>query len=139
MMTATWVYRHFAADGSLLYVGITAHPQTRTATHRAHAPWWQQVTSISWRRMPTRADAYSAEQEAIRTEHPTFNGENRVRSFSHPAVLTVKAAAELLDVSTTTIHRRIEDGTLEPVRKIPGLRGPYLLNRADVEKLREVA
>jgi excisionase family DNA binding protein len=54
-------------------------------------------------------------------------------------LVTVQEAAELLDVSTTTIHRRIDDGTLTPVTKIAGLRGPYLLNRADVEKLREVA
>jgi excisionase family DNA binding protein len=51
--------------------------------------------------------------------------------------ITVQEAADILGVSTTTIHRRIGDGTLTPITKVDGLRGPYLLSRADVEALTE--
>lgn len=51
-------------------------------------------------------------------------------------LLTVQEAADLLDVSTTTIHRRIEDGTLTPAHKLPGDTGAYLLHKNDVEALK---
>jgi excisionase family DNA binding protein len=52
-----------------------------------------------------------------------------------PDLITVQEAADLLDVSTTTVHRKIEAGELTPAAKLPGIRGPFLLNRADVERL----
>jgi excisionase family DNA binding protein len=42
---------------------------------------------------------------------------------------------EMLDVSRDTVVRMVARGTLKAVHKMPGPRGPYLFDRADVEQL----
>lgn len=44
-------------------------------------------------------------------------------------------AARVLGVSVWSIRRLIERGELEPTAKLPGLRGAYLFDRADVDRL----
>lgn len=51
--------------------------------------------------------------------------------------LTAEEAAAILGCSRSTIARMARIGRLKPSRKLPGLRGPYLFRRADVEKLRD--
>ena len=51
--------------------------------------------------------------------------------------LTSTDVATLLRVSVATINRWAADGRLVPVHKFPGLRGPNLFQRADVERLRD--
>jgi excisionase family DNA binding protein len=52
---------------------------------------------------------------------------------NHDDLITVAEAAELLDTSVATIHRRIKSGNLPAAKKLPGLRGAVLLRRSDVE------
>lgn len=51
-------------------------------------------------------------------------------------LVTTAEVAEHLGVHVRTVHRMIEAGKLKPVAKAPGLRGAYLFNRRDVERLR---
>jgi excisionase family DNA binding protein len=48
-----------------------------------------------------------------------------------PRFLTVKQAAEVLQVSSKTIYRRIEDGTLKASQSMPG--APYRIDRGKLE------
>lgn len=49
--------------------------------------------------------------------------------------LTTREAAELLGESVRQTIRRVEAGTLKPSRKLPGIRGAYIFDRADVERI----
>lgn len=66
------VYRLYAADGSLLYIGSAFNPATR---YRAHSrkPWWPLVArrDVEWH--PSKDDAYAAEMAAIAAEGPVHN------------------------------------------------------------------
>ncbi|MGY3199788.1 hypothetical protein [Streptomyces sp. TE5632] len=66
------VYRLWAADGTLLYVGSAYDPEERCKRHR-DKPWWPLVArrTDDWR--PSRAHAYHAEMAAIEDEAPAHN------------------------------------------------------------------
>lgn len=70
------VYRLYATDGTLLYVGVTGNLGSRFATHAKNASWWPQVarrTAVSY---DTRTEALGAEAIAIRDEFPVHNRVN---------------------------------------------------------------
>lgn len=72
MTEPTALYRHFAADGRLLYVGITRSAAARLAQH-ANSEWDRQIARIEVETLPTRQEAEAAERAAIRAECPAFN------------------------------------------------------------------
>jgi hypothetical protein len=83
----TSLYRHFAADGSLLYVGISLSWPTRTKAHAASSGWFGSVAKVEIEHLPSREAALTAEREAIRRERPRFNiihnrADSNRRSFS---------------------------------------------------------
>lgn len=69
----TALYRHFDAERTLLYVGISLQTIRRIMQHRMYADWFMQVASINLEWFATRPEAELAEQQAIRNEHPVFN------------------------------------------------------------------
>jgi hypothetical protein len=69
----TTLYRFFDAESVLLYIGITARGLARWHQHADDKPWWPQVASCTTEHFPSRAEAYAAEREAIRTERPRYN------------------------------------------------------------------
>lgn len=70
----TVLYRHFDADGLLLYVGITNNPTRRLAEHKCRAIWRNEIDRVDVKWIGDRADALEAEAKAIREERPIFNG-----------------------------------------------------------------
>lgn len=66
------VYRLWADDGTLLYVGSAYDPEKRCTRHRT-APWWPLVARRTDDWMPSRAHAYHAESAAIVDERPAHN------------------------------------------------------------------
>jgi len=69
----TDLYRHFDADGRLLYVGVSFHAVVRAYQHKAGAEWWAQAVTMKVERFPTREAALLAEREAIKQEKPLHN------------------------------------------------------------------
>ena len=67
------VYRHFAADGRLLYVGCSVNPLARLSCHVSQAKWFKQIARIDIVHYARGDEAIAAEAEAIRTENPVFN------------------------------------------------------------------
>jgi len=67
------LYRHFSADGELLYVGISLNAMARFHVHRRVAEWRDLVATITIEKFKTRAAAEKAERAAIRKEGPKFN------------------------------------------------------------------
>lgn len=78
----TDLYRHFDKDGVLLYVGISFRAIVRQAAHSNAAPWWDNVTTITVERLPSREAALAAEKRAVKEEKPLYNkhwGKKRFR------------------------------------------------------------
>jgi predicted GIY-YIG superfamily endonuclease len=68
----TAVYRLYAMDGELLYVGIGRNPMARWAAH-AEQPWWSEVHRFTVAWFATRAEAVDEERRALRNEAPAHN------------------------------------------------------------------
>jgi excinuclease UvrABC nuclease subunit len=43
-----WVYSHLDAEGRILYIGVTAYPETREKTHKRNSPWYADVTETQY-------------------------------------------------------------------------------------------
>lgn len=69
----TALYRHFDADGALLYVGISKDVESRFKQHSDRAIWVQFAASHTGEWLPSRRDALTAEARAIEAERPLFN------------------------------------------------------------------
>lgn len=69
----TGVYRCFAADNTLLYVGATKNLGNRMMDHKHGSRWFAQVHRLTFEVCDNMATALSKEREAIRTEGPAFN------------------------------------------------------------------
>jgi excisionase family DNA binding protein len=67
------LYRFYAADDTLLYIGITQELPTRLKVHDGTKPWYHQVAYIKVEHFDTRDDALEAEEKAIRAEQPLHN------------------------------------------------------------------
>lgn len=85
-----YLYRVFDADGSLLYVGISADPDARIESHRRSKPWWPEVASATLEEYPSGDAVAAAEALAIATEQPRYNvrpgSAVDVRIFREPGV-----------------------------------------------------
>lgn len=69
----TTLYRLYARDGSLLYIGIADSATRRFSQHARQKVWWPEVANITLETHPNRQAAENAEREAIRSEHPLHN------------------------------------------------------------------
>lgn len=50
-------------------------------------------------------------------------------------LIGVAEASQITGLDKRTLHRKVERGELTPVSKLPGLRGAYIFNRSEIEKL----
>lgn len=73
MTGRTALYRHFDADGCLLYVGISCNPLSRLKQHSWAAEWFERLASTSVEWLDKRSEAMKAERSAIQNELPEFN------------------------------------------------------------------
>ena len=69
MSERTAVYRLFAADDTLLYVGVAKRFGTRWEQHARAQPWWPHVDhqTVYWH--PSRESALLVEKAAIERPH----------------------------------------------------------------------
>lgn len=77
---ATALYRYYAADNTLLYVGMTGRVEKRDGQHADSKPWAHEIarSEVMW--FPSRQMAEKAEREAIQAEHPVHNEAHAVGS-----------------------------------------------------------
>ena len=67
------LYRFFAADDTLLYVGITSSPPQRFKAHKREKEWWSDIARIELEHLESRKALERAEREAIEREKPKHN------------------------------------------------------------------
>ena len=75
------LYRHFDAQGRLLYIGISLSAVTRLMGHRAGSQWFRKIARVEIQTFPSRAIALQMEREAIQKEHPRYNIEHTYRKL----------------------------------------------------------
>lgn len=78
-MKRTALYRHYDAEGTLLYVGASLHPVYRQIQHHADAHWFNAVARIDVEWFDSKAAAMAAEAAAIATDRPAFNSQHSQR------------------------------------------------------------
>ncbi len=67
------LYRFFAHDDTLLYVGITNNPARRFSKHKDEKEWWLDVARIDLEQFASREELLDAERQAIQDERPLHN------------------------------------------------------------------
>lgn len=72
-MSARYVYKLLAEDGSALYVGCTDHIARRLTNHASGREWFPFVARIEVDRYPDEATGLAAERAAIESLNPTHN------------------------------------------------------------------
>ena len=80
-MTSPVLYRHFDADGELLYVGSSIAFFARTMIHVYGAKWAKMVTRIELEHFDDKRTCELAEQSAILIEGPKFNKRDYARAI----------------------------------------------------------
>lgn len=73
------LYRHLAADGTLLYAGISGDPVFRFRSGHADKSWARQVATVEVEEFPCRWMAREAELVTIALENPLHNIRDRPR------------------------------------------------------------
>lgn len=87
------VYRLYAADGALLYIGSSYNPDARCEAHRRN-PWWSEVARRTDQWFDHRGTAYREELKAIGDEKSRYNRMG-TPSYRTPATEAVRQRKEL--------------------------------------------
>lgn len=109
----TALYRHYDADGALLYVGTTARHLTRLVEHMRVSGWSEEIATITIEHFPTREEARTAERMAIRTENPRHNVHHRACVIGAPKgslLRDIEVAAHSLGITPSTLSRQVGQG-----------------------------
>lgn len=85
------LYRHYNAEGVLLYVGVSLKAIFRLRQHQRRSHWSDDIAKMTIERYATHHEATLAEIYAIITERPLFNKQH-ARSY------TARAASEPIDL-----------------------------------------
>jgi hypothetical protein len=109
----TQLYRQYAADGTLLYIGISNNAFARTGQH-AKKPWAGKVARVEIVPYPTRERAKRAECFAIGNERPIYN-KDWSGQVPMSAIETGKALRFTLAQAYEKARRGLRFATIDPV------------------------
>ena len=116
-MTRTCIYRHFDAEGRLLYVGITAHLGERDKYHAATAVWHHAVVRSDVQWCLSREHAADLERVAVKHEQPLYNVTLRPlraaevnAGLEENLIAEIEAAALSLGLQPSTVGERAGQG-----------------------------
>lgn len=122
----TALYRHFDADGTLLYVGVSDCLSTRDKQHAATSHWHDEVclTKTEW--LIDRTTALKKERAAISAEKPRHNirfasaisASESLSDLAPPDIIahiresgrTVAAVCREADITRETFYKVIKPG-----------------------------
>lgn len=89
------LYRHFDADGHLLYVGLSLKPMQRLEFHRGKgSEWLYEIARVEVEWLHSVGEAINAEDKAIRTEQPRYKKrtfKDQSRNFAQEEVVVAEA------------------------------------------------
>jgi excinuclease UvrABC nuclease subunit len=110
----TKLYRHFDAEGHLLYVGVSLSAVARLNQHMDVSHWSDTISEVRVETLPDRNAALAAETVAIQSENPKHNIRKREQTrpekiakdtpqqelFRHVAIKPCYSFAELTNVTS---------------------------------------
>lgn len=106
----TALYRFFAQDGQLLYVGITINPAIRWHQHSKNKPDWRKVAVVRLEHHENREDALDAERQAIQTELPLWNIQHKLSPVVAPRLRVRPRATRALVASVAELEEKVRSG-----------------------------
>ncbi|MDQ0758737.1 GntR family transcriptional regulator [Streptomyces canus] len=120
----TALYRHFDANGDLLYIGISKDPEGRWMAHRGNRePWIHQAVRRIDEWYNSRPEALAAETKAIRAERPPFNGtHNHDDAPFDPASWSAITDQAKVPAIAGLIRAEIASERWSPGQRLPSLR-----------------
>lgn len=113
----TALYRHFDAEGVLLYVGISRSAAARLASHE-QSNWDQQIARVDVQWFENRAAALRAERKAIATEKPRHNKSAGQRNETPLRGGGLKVSADFTTVEEITLHEVPDASRGLPIAKV---------------------
>jgi hypothetical protein len=132
-----WVYKHQAADGSVLYVGCTVDRDARLRQHERESAWYPHIAETSYEGPFTRADGLAREAALIASLDPPNNVAYTRRDFRRRAnteafeVYKRTQARPRPRMITTTIRRKtVRAGDAKPRASRPIQHDPRAAERA---------
>lgn len=133
-MSETHLYKHFNAEGKLLYVGISLSTITRLSQHKEHSHWFASIARVEILKFASRERALEAERLAIIEENPEHNikrpkipskytreqeadaraarGALTGRLVRYNPTYSMREAGEVLGISSALVKRLIDAGKL---------------------------
>ena len=133
----TALYRHFSADGELLYVGISLSVLQRIGQHSKHSSWFNRIARISIENFDSREEAKLAEQRVIESEKPFFNVHHNTKKHKTTYIAEGFSPAE---ISAEDIEKRIlkidANYTVEEAAEFLNLRKSQLQMEIDRGEIR---
>jgi len=118
------LYRHFDAEGHLLYVGTSLNALNRIGGHKNNSTWYKSIANMTIERFDCKENALKAERKAITEEHPLHNvyrppeadfEDLRTKLTEIDLVFKLERVAEIFQVSTDKIKNYINDGKLKSI------------------------
>jgi hypothetical protein len=107
-MSEAQLYRHYDADGVLLYVGISLNSIARLRTHKHSASWFSKIQRIEIEHFPDLRTAQQAEKTAISVECPKHN----VMTYTGPqrqmTLTTMKSGQQSAKARGVKLGRKVE-------------------------------
>lgn len=97
----TALYRHYAADGQLLYVGISLSAANRLSQHARDSNWFGDIARVEVEHYASRTLAMEVERLAIKNESPLWNRiHNKGQMPPKRILLTDHERKELRDLAS---------------------------------------
>ncbi|MFJ9633755.1 GntR family transcriptional regulator [Streptomyces sp. NPDC101175] len=130
----TALYRHFDANGDVLYIGISKDPDERWMAHRGNQePWIHLAVRRTDEWYDSRPLALKAEEAAIKAERPPFNGKHNYDDVTFdPASWSrvqgptkIASVADLMRAEITS-QRWPEGYRIPPLKTLAGAAGVSL-------------
>lgn len=125
--------------GRIIYIGQTLDLRARVANHKCTAPWCSDgVFFVELAKVWGRDVADDVEREFIAEHMPPENTQHTgtFREFAQlrpsDELCSVAEAADITEMSVSSVHKRIRLGQLTPVGKVGK---SFALRRSDVERL----
>jgi predicted GIY-YIG superfamily endonuclease len=122
------VYRYFAGDGALLYVGVTSRWTQRDGQHQGTSAWYAEVARFELEHYEDRSVAAHREGDIIQTENPRHNRRRFGTTPPYPQtgrVLVIHTSTDLLSWLRAQADRRNMSVNAYTVTLLEGLREFY--------------
>ena len=103
------LYRHFDADGNLLYIGISMSAFSRFAQHKRTSSWSEDIVTMTIERFESREQLEAAERAAIFRENPLHNLANNQSECQSAHSKLVREALDTLGITQQQLADAINE------------------------------